>query len=217
MEVCYIKKTTLFKSSTPIASFDLMCYILPEMENNTIGNRLRTLRKDRRFSLEKLAGKSGVALATLSRIENGKGSGTFKTHLRIAEAFGLSLPELYQGLRPLDQDAVLVDTRTEEAETFTFDQKASSVLLAKQLSGKQMLPQMIILQPGGKTTLEQYTAGTERWVFCLEGAVSVSIGDTGYRLGAEGTLYFKASLQHRFENTGTAPAKLISVTSPITF
>ncbi len=183
----------------------------------TIGGRIRTLRKERQLSLERLAGKSGVALATLSRIENGKGSGTFKTHQRIAEAFGLSLPELYRDLRPQDHDVVLMDTRADEVETFTYDEKASAVLLARQLSGKQMLPQMIMLQPTGKTTLEQYPVGTERWVFCLEGEVSVVVGSAGYRLAAEGTLYFKASLPHHFENTGQTAARLLSVTSPITF
>lgn len=183
----------------------------------TIGGRIRTLRKERRLSLERLAGKSGVALATLSRIENGKGSGTFKTHQRIAEAFGLSLPELYRDLRPQDHDAVMMDTQAEEVETFTYDEKASAVLLAKQLSGKQMLPQLILLQPAGKTTLEQYLAGTERWVFCLEGEVSVVVGSASYRLAAEGTLYFKASLPHHFENPGQTAARLLSVTSPITF
>ena len=169
------------------------------------------------MSLEQLAGKSGVALATLSRMENSKGSGTFKTHQKIAEAFGLSLPELYRDLRPQDQDAVLMDAGAEEAETFNYDEKASAVLLAKQLSGKQMLPQLIVLQPGGKTTLEQYPGGTERWVFCLEGTVSAAVGPTSYQIVAGGTLYFKASLPHRFENKGTAAARLVSVTSPITF
>ena len=184
---------------------------------NVIGKRLRTLRKERHLSLEKLSGKSGVALATLSRIENGKGSGTFKTHQRIAEAFGLSLPELYRNLRPQDHDATLVDPRADEVETFTYDEKASAVLLAKQLSGKQMLPQLILLQPAGKTTLEQYPAGTERWIYCLEGEVSIAVGPASYRLSPKGALYFKASLPHRFENPGPAAAQLISVTSPITF
>ena len=184
---------------------------------NRIGLRIRALRKERHLSLEQLSEKSGVALATLSRIENGKGSGTFKTHQRISDAFGLSLPDLYKGLRPEDQDATLVDPATDEAETFTYDERASSVLLAKHLSGKQMFPQLITLQPGGKTTLEQYSAGTERWVFCLEGGADVWVGPASYRLAAGGTLYFKASLPHRFENTGPSTAKLISVTSPITF
>ncbi len=175
------------------------------------------LRKERKLSLEQLSGKSGVALATLSRIENGKGSGTFKTHQRIAEAFGLSLPEFYRDLRPQDQDAVLIDARSEEVETFNYDQKASAVLLAKQLSGKQMLPQLILLAPDGKTALEQYRPGTERWIYCLEGEIRAVLGTTPYPLAAGGTLYFKASLPHHFENAGGSPAKLISVTSPITF
>jgi len=167
--------------------------------------------------LEQVSGKSGVALATLSRIENGKGSGTFRTHQRIAEAFGLSLPEFYRDLRPQDQDALVMDTKAEEVETFNYDEKASAVLLAKQLSGKQMLPQLIILKPGGKTTLEQYPVGTERWIFCLEGTVSAAVGSTPYQIAAGGTLYFKASLPHRFENSGEEATRLISVTSPITF
>ena len=196
--------------------FVIMCYIFPEMEN-TFGHRVRALRKERRLSLEQVAGKSGVALATLSRIENGKGSGTFRTHQRIAEAFGLSLPELYKDLRPQDHDAIQMDSRADEVETFNYDEKASSILLAKQLSGKQMLPQLILLEPGGKTTLEQYPGGTERWVFGLEGEVAVEVGSVSYRIGAGGTLYFKASLPHRFENKAPEAAKLISVTSPITF
>lgn len=184
---------------------------------NSIGPRIRTLRKGRRLSLEQLSEKSGVALATLSRIENGKGSGTFKTHQRIADAFSLSLPDLYQGLRPEDQDATLVDPASEEAETFTYDEKASAVLLAKHLSGKQMFPQLITLQPEGKTTMEQYPVGTERWVFCLEGGANVFVGPAAYRLAAGGTLYFKASLPHRFENAGPVTSKLVSVTSPTTF
>lgn len=198
--------------------FDLFCFIeysFSKMET-TIGNRIRSIRKERRLSLEQLSGKSGVALATLSRIENGKGSGTFRTHQRIAEAFGLSLPELYRDLRPENQDAILVEPG-DEAETFTYDEKASAVLLAKQLSGKQMFPQLITLQPEGKTSLEQSPAGTERWVFCLEGGVNVWVGSASYPLTQGGTLYFKASLPHRFENSGSATAKLISVTSPITF
>ncbi len=183
----------------------------------TLGSRLRSLRKERRLSLEQLSGKSGVALATLSRIENGKGSGTFRTHQKISEAFGLSLPEFYRDLRPQDQDTVLMEPGADETETFNYDEKASAILLAKQLPGKQMLPQMILLQTGGKTSLEQYPAGTERWVFCMEGAVAATVGSTSYRIAAGGTLYFKASLPHRFENTESAAAKLISVTSPMTF
>lgn len=182
-----------------------------------LGNRLRSIRKERKLSLEQLSGKSGIALATLSRIETGKGTGTFRTHQRLAEAFGLSLPELYQNLRLEEPESALLEPMSEEAETFTYDEKASAILLAKQVSAKQMMPQMLILQPGGKTTLEAYPPGTERWAFGLEGAAEVTIGEKEYRLASGGTLYFKASLPHRFHNKGERAAKLLSVTSPVVF
>ena len=178
--------------------------------------RLRALRKERGFSLEQLADKSGVALATLSRIENGKGAGTFRTHQRIAEAFDLPITELYRGLEETEQEAVFLESEAfDEVETFVYDEKASAILLARQVARKQMLPQMIILQTEGKTAVEQYKYGTERWLFVLEGSLAVSVGIKTYQLGKGGTLYFKASIRHSLTNTGPGLAKVISVTSPV--
>lgn len=179
-----------------------------------IGSRIRSLRKESGLTLEQLSKKSGVALATLSRLENGKGQGTFRTHRKIAEALGLSLPEMYRDFREPEQEAHLIGPGGEEAEGFTYDDKASATLLARQVSRKQMLPQMILLKPGGKTSLEQYAHGTERWIFGLEGVVEARVGDKEYRVAEGGTLYFKASLPHRLENKEGAPARVISVTSP---
>lgn len=177
--------------------------------------RIRSLRKNLGFTLEQLAQKSGVALATLSRLENGKGQGTFRTHQRISEAFGLPLTELYRGLRgEPEQEAHLLEPGAEEAESFTYDDKASAVLLARQVSRRQMLPQMILLEPGGKTSLEQYPPGTERWLFGLEGTVAAAVGEREYRIPQGGALYFRASLPHRLENKAAAAARVISVTSP---
>lgn len=182
-----------------------------------LGEKIRMLRKQRGLSLEQVSAKSGVALATLSRLENGKGPGTFRTHRKIVDAFGLSLTDFYRDLQPEEQEASILAAHSDEAESFTYDEKASAVFLARQLSGKQMLPQMIILQPGGRTAVEQYLAGTERWVFGLEGSSQVRVGERSYPLSSGETLYFKASLQHRFENSSKLEARLISVTSPAVF
>lgn len=187
---------------------------LTEAQPSRLGARIRFLRKDLGFTLEQLSQKSGVALATLSRLENGKGQGTFRTHQRIADAFGLPLPELYRNLQEQVPEAHLIEPGGEEAESFTYDDKASAVLLARPVPRRQMLPQMILLKPGGKTSLEQYPAGTERWLLGLEGAVEVAVGEKAYRVPQGGTLYFKASLPHRLENKETTTARVISVTSP---
>ena len=179
-----------------------------------LGARLRALRKEHGFSLEQLSTKSGVALATLSRIENGKGAGTFRTHQKIAEALGLAITELYRDLKESDQEAILVHPESEEAESFIYDEKTSAVLLTTQISNKNMLPQLLVFQAGGKTSLEQYRRGSERWIFVLEGALEATVGSKTYRIQKGGTLYFKGSVPHQFRNAGDGLTKIVSVTSP---
>ncbi len=179
-----------------------------------LGSRVRLLRKELRLSLEQLSAKSGVALATLSRIENDRGSSTLRTHQKIAEALDIAISDLYKGLQQPEHEAILVEPESEEAETFTYDEKSSAVLLTKQISGKQMLPQLITLQPTGKTSLEQYPHTTERWLFLLKGTVEVTVASKTYRLSEGNTLYFRASLAHQIQNTGESTAKIISVSSP---
>lgn len=60
------------------------------------GKTLRRLRKDRNLSLSDIARASGVHLATLSRIENNKSSGSLSNYFGMAKALGLKLSELFQ-------------------------------------------------------------------------------------------------------------------------
>ena len=60
-----------------------------------LGNRIREIRKQKKITLLELAKTTGVAQATLSRMETGLMVGTVKSHQKIAEALGISLAELY--------------------------------------------------------------------------------------------------------------------------
>ena len=180
-----------------------------------IGTRIRALRKTHQLSLEAMAERSGVALATLSRLENGKAGGTLKTHQKIAEALGLPLAELYRDLPSPEEAAVQVVPVRREVERFQYDAKASAILLATQVSRKRMLPQLVTLQPKGHTAVEQAPAGTERWVFGWRGTIEVIVGSDRYRVPAGHSLYFKADRPHRFRNPGRTVAKCLSVTSPV--
>lgn len=177
--------------------------------------RIRALRKERGLSLEALAQKSGVAIGSLSRLENGKASGNFRTHEKIAEALRVPLPDLYRGLETPTQDATLLEPQAKEVETFTYDEKAQAILLTTQVSKKSMLPQLLVLQPGGQTATEQYPKGTERWLFGLEGAVEIQVGEASHRLAQGSTLYLDGSVPHQLRNASRVTAKVISVTTPV--
>ena len=64
-----------------------------------VGDRIKGLRKEKKLKLKELAEKSGVQIATLSRIEHKKMTGTLDSHAKIAQALGVDVTELYRELK----------------------------------------------------------------------------------------------------------------------
>lgn len=180
-----------------------------------LGYKIRSLRKQAGWNLEEFSRRSGVALSTLSRIETGKFRGHLGTHEKICRAFGISLPDLYREVDSPENGAVSAAPPAEEVETFTYNEKAQSILLVKQVMQKTMLPELLVLHPAGKTHVEQKRLGTERLLLVLEGEVAVQVDTQRYPLRKHGTLYFKASLPHQVRNAGKGTAKVLSVLSPV--
>jgi len=59
-----------------------------------IGETIKRIRLDKGLSLQDVSDRSGVQLATLSRIENNKATGTIEVLEGIALTFGMKLSEL---------------------------------------------------------------------------------------------------------------------------
>jgi transcriptional regulator with XRE-family HTH domain len=49
-----------------------------------LGKRIKELRKSKKMTLVEIAKKTGIDQATLSRMENGKMTGTLDSHMRLA-------------------------------------------------------------------------------------------------------------------------------------
>lgn len=182
-----------------------------------IGKHLKELREQKDMSLKDLSEKSGVQIATLSRIENLKMTGTINSHLSIAKALGVELVDLYAEGQDDQAPAQNAQINKPQAavESFTYNDRASYEILTNQLFKKKMMPIILRIDPGGKTNSEQNPAGAERFLFILEGEVSAYIGKDAYSLKTNSSLYFDASIEHHFENKGKKTAKMISVITPV--
>jgi quercetin dioxygenase-like cupin family protein/DNA-binding Xre family transcriptional regulator len=178
-----------------------------------VGEMIHRLRKEQKMTLLELSTRSGVALATLSRMENGKMTGTLESHMSICKALGIPLPSLY---RELESSAKAVDlqTRKTRSDVFVHDKKAVSEMLAANVSGKKMMPTMIRIRKGGNTHKEETKPGIEKFTYLLDGKVEASIGHEKYVLSKGDTLYFESSVPHYFRNIGAGDARMICVVTP---
>ena len=178
-----------------------------------IGKRMRELRKEKDITLEDLSKKSGVALATLSRMENNKMTGTLPSHTKICKALGVSLVELY---RELEDEAKVVEavSKKRRTEHFVHARKARYELLVTKTLDKKIMPLMIKIGEGGETQKEKNKPGVEKFVYVTAGAIEATVGGEVHSLKHGDSLYFDASLEHSFKNGSKTEAEAICIISP---
>ena len=188
----------------------------PEQAAKNIGNRLRQLRRAERITLAELAQNSGVDIATISRVETGKMTGTLESHIRLTMALGVKLTDLYAGVEEARvKDAVTFQPPSKRTEVYVHEAGKSSItLLTSDVLKKKLMPVLITIEPGGSTHKEEAKVGTEQFLYVFEGAIEALVGERTYSLKRGGTLYFDASIPHRLHNPSERPAKCLSVITP---
>lgn len=179
-----------------------------------IGKRVQELRKVKGMSLTELAEKSGVQIASLSRIENMKMTGTLESHMNIARALGVDVTQLYTAIIK-EEDKARVHTSKSVSDVFVHSEKSSYEILTANVLGKRMMPILLKIEPEGRTNMEQNPPGSEKFIFVLEGKIEVHVGEKTYSLSRNHTLYFDASLEHTFVNAGKMTARVICVGTPV--
>lgn len=180
-----------------------------------IGKKIKELRKSRGMTLTELAKRSGIQLATLSRIENMKMTGTLDSHLNIAKALGINITQLYSDTIKEEEEKIEVRSPKSATDVFIHSEKSSYEILTGKVLSKKMMPVLLKVEPGGKTAKEQNAAGTEKFVFVLEGSVTAVISGEPYPLAKHNTLYFDAANEHYFENREKTTAKVLCVITPV--
>ena len=178
-----------------------------------IGETIKRLRTEKKMTLAELSKESGVALATLSRIENGRMTGTLDSHINICEALDITLPELYKEL-PSSKKKLEVKTGGTESKVSVHDRKSSSEILASNIQNKKMLPILLKIVKGGYTNTEETKPGVEKFIYVLDGKIEAVIGENNYALAQGDTIYFDSSVPHHFKNTGAGEARLMAVSCP---
>ncbi len=179
-----------------------------------LGPKIKILRETRKLTLVEIAKKTGIDQATLSRIENGKMTGTLDSHMRIAEALGVRLPDLYNQVLGKVEEAKEKAVK-EKLSTFSHSPGAISELLVTGILHKKMMPLLIRLKPGASTATEEYPPLHERFLYIVKGELQIKIGPEKRALKTGESLYFDASEPHAMRSVGRAETFCLSIMTPV--
>ena len=179
-----------------------------------IGARIKEIRKQKEMTLIKLSESTGVAQATLSRMENGQMLGTVESHRRISETLGVALSDLYEGIDERTEKKVRHQKASEPKRVLVKrDDFRSELLIPTDTSSKKIIPALVTIHPHAKTSRDNGESGVDKFVWVLEGNAKLAFKNAEYELGTGDSIYFDASAAHQFENRGSQTAKLLVVSS----
>ena len=171
-----------------------------------IGQKIKNLRRLKNLTQEELAERTDLSKGYISQIESNKTSPSMETFLNILEVLGTSPKEFFD-------TKYVTKVHYPKNEQLTYDEDEKGYFLqwpVKRSNEFDMEPLLLTLQPYASYKDFQPSV-SDTFVYCLEGKVTLTLGDHQYTAEQGDALYFKAHATHRLSNAGHVCAKLMIV------
>lgn len=182
---------------------------LAEAINRHLGGRVKQLRTAKGWSLDALAGASGVSRSMLSQIEREQANPTLAVTMRIAQAFGMALGELLE--MPNAASSVSVIRGDDRAYHYRSDKFCRLRTLSPLNLEKDVEFYEVQLQPGGALRSAPHFEGTREFLTVQKGQVRLESGADAEELVAGDSASYRADVPHAIINTGRTEALLFLV------
>ena len=177
---------------------------------NGFGVALKTLRRERRLSLQEVASATGISASFLSIVENGKSDITLGRLITLAGFFDVHVSDL---LPPgIGRDPIVI--RSDERRHIASPTEGLDISLLTPDSERRMLPLFAKFEPGGHPAEMSQHEG-EEFIYVLSGRIRIEMeGHEPIALEPGDAAYYRADRPHRLVALDDAPASVIAVASP---
>ncbi len=177
------------------------------------GEKIRTIRERKGFTLKDVAEKAGVSESLVSQIERNRVSPAIDTLLSLADVLDLDLEYLFSDYR---KERLVRITRKNERETFTrpgvLYERLAQLESSKHQDGIESY--YITIDAGQQSKSKEY--GHPGWELgiVIDGTAELTIGNQRYELVPGDSISFRSDAPHVVSNPGTSPLKILWVITP---
>ncbi len=174
-------------------------------------SKIRSLRKSREVTLDRLAKMTGLTKGYLSQIENSTKSPPFSTLDKIAYALGVDITYFFAKNGSEQADARITIVRPEERKKVApggLRRGYGYESLAYKRAGKNMEPYLITLDSHGKGIFKH---DGEEFLHVLEGVLEFTFGGDRYIVKPGDSLYFDSGVEHSGKAVGNDKVKMLCI------
>jgi transcriptional regulator with XRE-family HTH domain len=173
-----------------------------------VAEHVRALRTARGWSLDELAGRSGVSKGMVVQIEAARTNPSIGTLCRLADAFGVTIGRL---LEPATERVVHVAAAEQAPVLWRGDLGGFGRLLASVSDSNCVELWEWRLAAGENHPSADHAPGTRELLHVLAGEVTVTVDGTEYEVRSGQTIEFQADRWHAYRSAGAEAARLLMV------
>ncbi len=178
-----------------------------------LGERLRSLRSARGFSLRDLSGRSGLTASFISQVERGRASPSIASLSRLAEVLEVPVTHFFAPagapgrLVRRDQRRTIILRGLGEVDEYVTADPDGRLQVA-----------ISTFEVGGRTAETSFVhESDEECILVLEGVLEVLVGGDRYVLQDGDAVTYSPQTPHVARNIGPSPARAIFALTPPSF
>jgi transcriptional regulator with XRE-family HTH domain len=176
--------------------------------NAAVAQHVRMLRTTRGWTLDELAGRSGVSKGMVVQIEAARTNPSVGTLCRLADAFGVTVARL---LEPSEERRVQVSHAADAPMLW----RGGFGGFARLLRGVNE-PDFVevwewVLHANERHSSPDHAPGTRELLHVLDGEMIVTVDGVDHTIGTGDTLDFVADAPHDYRNDAADPARILMV------
>jgi transcriptional regulator with XRE-family HTH domain len=176
--------------------------------SGALARTVAALRAERGWSLDNLAGRSGVSKGVLVAVEQGRSNPNLATLARVADAFGVPVTRLLEGA---DESVVRISGPDEAKVLWRSKAGGSGTIVAATPPPWAAELWRWVLEPGDAFGGDAHAAATRELAWVESGRLTLTVAGQRYELGPGECARFPGDLAHGYANEGTQQTTLTMV------
>jgi transcriptional regulator with XRE-family HTH domain len=176
--------------------------------SGALARTVAALRAERGWSLDALAGRSGVSKGVLVAVEQGRANPNLATLARIGDAFGVPVTRLLEGA---DESVVRISSQADARVLWTGSAGGTGTIIAATPPPWAAELWRWQLEPGERFGGESHAPGLRELTVVESGELTLTVAGRIYRLGPGEGVRFPGDLPHGYANQGSERAVLTMV------
>ncbi|SFT36662.1 Cupin domain-containing protein [Algoriphagus locisalis] len=178
-----------------------------------IGNKLKAIRKEIGWKLGELAEKSGMSMAMISKIENGRVIPTLPSLLQLIQTLNLNVSDFFADLKSENDFKGYILRKKSEYTSVNKEEESIGyeyeMILNYPIEKSSMEISLLTLKSHAERARVS-TAGFE-YIYLVKGTISYELGSETFQLEEGDSLFFDGNIPHVPKNENTEDAVILVV------